>query len=343
MTSVMWAGLVATCCVASTIGTEAVRRLALRHDVLDVPNARSSHVRPTPRGGGLAVVLAVGAAWAVAAALDPGVRSTWLPVAVLIVAGVSALDDVRTLSAGTRFVAQSAAAAILIAGVGAWTAVELPLVGRMPIGVFGIPLTALWIVGLTNAYNFMDGIDGIAGGQAVAAGVTWATIGASLGVPVVALVGALVAAAAAGFLAHNWAPARIFMGDTGAASLGFTFAALPLVAIPDAAAAARLPLAGLLAVCPFVFDAVFTVLQRVRRGERLTEAHRSHLYQRLVAAGWTHQQAAGLYTGLAVATGGVGVRWVVAGGGWAAIAGFAIVPLALWVMTRRAERFQRTA
>ncbi len=205
------------------------------------------------------------------------------------------------------------AAAILLAGTGAWAAVTLPLLGSVVVHGFGIPLAVLWLGGLTNSFNFMDGIDGIAAGQAIVVGVAWAIVGLRLGLPVVALVGALVAAAAGGFLVHNWPPARIFMGDVGATTLGFLLAVLLLVAadvpLVPAGTATRLPLAGLLIVWPFVFDAILTILRRLGRGENVLAPHRSHLYQRLVTAGWTHGQTAVLYVCLGAVSATVGVGW----------------------------------
>lgn len=312
MTAVAWTGIVVACGAASVAGVEVVRRAALRHDVLDMPNDRSSHVQPTPRGGGLAVVGAVAGAWALAAGAEPAVRATAFPLAAFVIAAVSACDDVWSLRAGPRFAAHGVAAAGLLAAAGAWSTVALPVVGTLPVGAAGFALAALWVVGLTNAYNFMDGVDGIAGGQAVVAGTAWAAIGAGVGVPMVTLVGALVAVASAGFLAHNWPPARIFMGDIGAATLGFAFAAFPVVASATlpVATAARMPLAGLLVVWPFVFDAVYTVMRRFQRGENVLAAHRSHLYQRLARAGWTHRAISYTYISTSAFTAAAGVGWV---------------------------------
>jgi UDP-N-acetylmuramyl pentapeptide phosphotransferase/UDP-N-acetylglucosamine-1-phosphate transferase len=338
----------------SAVGVGAVRRAALRHDWLDVPNERSSHVQAIPRSGGLAIVGAISLAWAVASVAEPSVRLAALPLAALIIAVVSCVDDLRTIQPGPRFAAHGLAAAILLTSTRGWTAVALPAVGTLVVSGAGIALAALWLVGLTNAYNFMDGIDGIAGGQAVVAGVAWATIGLGLHLSAVALVGALVAAAAGGFLVHNWPPARIFMGDTGAATLGFLFAALPLVAAKSkglpAGVAERLPLAGLLIVWPFVFDAILTILRRLHGRENVLAAHRSHLYQRLVAAGWTHRQTAGLYVGLATVSATAGVGWAlghdsdvgVAVGSTAlavlAIAALAGVPAVLVTVVARSAR-----
>ena len=142
----------------------------------------------------------------------------------------------------------------------------------------------------------MDGIDGIAGGQAVVAGLGWAALGWLSDQPLVGILGILLAASSLGFLGHNWPPARIFMGDVGSAFLGFTFAVL---AVAAAQRDARLALAGVLLVWPFIFDACFTFLRRLRNGENVFAAHRSHLYQRLVIAGYSHRTVTLLYIGLA--------------------------------------------
>jgi UDP-N-acetylmuramyl pentapeptide phosphotransferase/UDP-N-acetylglucosamine-1-phosphate transferase len=158
-------------------------------------------------------------------------------------------------------------------------------------------LTLLWIVGLTNAFNFMDGSDGIAGitAAAVAAGI--ATAAAACGAGPVAVIAAAFAGASLGFLTSNWQPARIFMGDVGSAFCGFLLAVLPLAVRADAVPEV-LPVAAL-ALWPFIFDTSLTLLRRLRAGENIFQAHRSHLYQRLVIAGWSHRDVASLYGGLA--------------------------------------------
>ena len=163
-----------------------------------------------------------------------------------------------------------------------------------PAGAFA-PLAFLWIVGLTNAYNFMDGIDGIAGGQAVVAGLAWALFGMIEQQTLIAMLGLLIAGSSAGFLMHNWQPARIFMGDVGSAFLGFTFASLAVMAWPNV----RLAAAGALVVWPFVADAAFTFARRAARGERVMEAHRSHVYQRMNQRGLSHAAVSMIYTALA--------------------------------------------
>jgi UDP-N-acetylmuramyl pentapeptide phosphotransferase/UDP-N-acetylglucosamine-1-phosphate transferase len=182
----------------------------------------------------------------------------------------------------------------------------------------------------------MDGIDGIAGGQAVAAGSGWAAAGWWTGEPILLVVGLAIAASAAAFLFYNWSPASIFMGDVGSALLGFLLAALPL-----ATETARPPAeAAVLMVWPFVFDAAFTMARRARRGEPLMQAHRSHLYQRLSQAGWPHASVARLYLGAASACAGAAAIGLARGGAprLALAATAAAIAALLWITTSHAER-----
>ena len=268
--------------VVSYSGVVGLRRWAQRR-LLDVPNERSSHSQPTPRGGGLVIVAATLVGLPVCLIVGfghiPAVFFAYLLGATLI-AAVSWIDDLHSLPNRVRFALHSLGAIIAIWGIGYWLSATLPGLGLIELGWLGLPVTFVWIAGLTNAYNFMDGIDGIAGGQAVVAGFGWVALGWwSQQLPVAAL-GLLVAASSLGFLGHNWPPARIFMGDVGSAFLGYTFAVLPLIlsalmGAPDGSE--RIPLASVLLVWPFVFDTAFTFLRRLRNGEKVFSAHRSHL------------------------------------------------------------------
>ncbi len=224
----------------------------------------------------------------------------------LIIAGVSWLDDLCSLPNRIRFIAHAIVSLLLLIGVGYWNVVNIPFAGQLHLGWVGVPITFLWITGLTNAYNFMDGVDGIAGGQAVVAGLGWAVLGWLNHLPLISTLGLLLAACSLGFLGHNWPPARIFMGDVGSAFLGYTFAILAVIA---AQKDPRLALTGLLLVWPFVFDTTFTFLRRLRGGENVFAAHRSHLYQRLVIAGYSHCFVTLLYIGLSGAGAILALTW----------------------------------
>lgn len=291
-------------------GVAAIREFALRRQLLDMPNERSSHSLPIPRGGGLAIALVTLLLTAASNAYTHGWSLTTLLAALaawILVAGVSLADDLRSLRNSVRFAAHAAAALLVVTFVGRWSSVAMPLVGRLTLGFGGAVIAFLWLVGLTNAYNFMDGIDGIAGSQAVVAGLAWAALGWATGAAQIAAVGLALAAASAGFLGHNWPPARIFMGDVGSAFIGLVLATL---AVAGAEVDPRLAFAGVLPVWPFVFDASFTFVRRALRHENVFEAHRSHLYQRLVILGHSHRSVTVLYALLALPGAVLAMLWV---------------------------------
>ena len=293
-------------------GVEGWRRLALRRQILDVPNERSSHANPTPRGGGV-VIFAVTVIFLTAGTAPGGnliFLSPFLLGAVLI-ALVSWFDDLFSLPSRLRFGVHTVAALLVIYGIGYFKTVELPFY-NLSFGMWfvGQLITLLWIVGLTNAYNFMDGIDGIAGAQGLVAGVGWGLAGWLTGDELIFLFGGLLAATNLGFLWHNWHPARIFMGDVGSAFLGFSFAALPLLATRQTENTGGWMIFGVLLVWTFVFDAVLTFIRRAMRGENVFAAHRSHLYQRLVIIGYPHNRVSLGYGALSLLGLALAMLWL---------------------------------
>ena len=265
---------------------------------LDVPNERSSHTRPTLRGGGLVILAGffVGLLGWLSSGGSLSPRAIGWLVGALLVASVSFVDDLRPLPAAPRLATHVLGAAVLtFAGV---QHLEL------------LPLAFVYIALVTNVYNFMDGIDGLATVQAVVAGVALAFAGHLAANPLVATAGGLLAAASAGFLAYNAPPARVFMGDVGSTFLGFNFAALTLLG-NIGVGGGRLPLElGVVILAPFLFDSLVTLARRVLRGERWYAAHRSHYYQRLVQCGLSHGQVTSLYAGLAIVAAAAGVAGV---------------------------------
>lgn len=265
---------------------------ARRRGLLDVPNARSSHIVATPRTGGAAFVPAFLVGMVIVetqGALTYEARLVVGSAAVLALLGLA--DDLRSLSASARLLVQAAVACALV------LVLDWQLLPSLLPSWIGIAVTVLWIVACTNAYNFMDGIDGIAGGQAIVAGLGWAVLGFVIGSPPAAAIGLLVTAAVGGFLIYNWAPARVFMGDAGSAFLGFLFGAMPLAVGEDGPGSM---IWAALLVWPFLFDTGFTLVRRIRRREDIFSAHRSHLYQRLTIAGSSHSSVAMLYVILAL-------------------------------------------
>ena len=279
----------------------AVNRLLLRWQIIDSPNERSSHTRPTVRGGGIAIITTV-----VGVGLGFICRSERQPLLVaglgtLALAVVSFIDDLKSIGAAIRLGCHFlAAVAVLIAlGISSITLGLSPDTGMLVPAIASGVLGCLWIVGYTNAFNFMDGINGIAGGQAAITGLGMAlltalTVGEFSSPPV--LLSLAIAGAALGFLPYNFPSARMFMGDVGSAPLGFLLGFLVIWLAKSAGAWLLIPLALLHA--NFVLDTAITLLRRVARGEQWHEAHREHFYQRLVRSGKSHAFVTGWELGL---------------------------------------------
>ena len=272
--------------IASALFTFVVWRAALGRKVLiDAPNERSSHERPKPRGGGVGVIggLVVGSALAMSAhTLDR--PAVFLLLGALTCAVIGLLDDLRDLSVGPRLAAEFAVSALLVFETGPLLRVPLPAPLDFPLGLAGFVFPVVWLVGVTNFFNFMDGIDGLATGQAIAACLLAAAIAWSPDSTWLAL---LLLGALAGFLPFNWWPARIFLGDVGSLPIGFLLAGLPLLA-PDEDRS-RAVLAMAISLTLFLLDPVVTLWRRWRRGAPLGHAHREHLYQGFLAPGHPHR------------------------------------------------------
>ena len=282
---------------ASFFGVRWFRAFTLRRGLLDIPNERSSHVVPTPRGGGLVMAVVAICAYILGNYILGEKISTGYLIGAAIIVLIGWLDDVYSLSFIWRFMAQCVAAAIVIYFSGAITSFYLPGFGiQFELGWFSNIVTALLIVWLLNAYNFMDGIDGIGGLQALIAGLSWFGFGILISGNGITVISLALAATAFGFLLHNWQPAKIFMGDAGSSFLGFSFAVLPIIArTSDEAVNSRLSTFALFAIWPFVFDSAFTIFRRGLRGAKIWSAHREHLYQRFVIGGYEHWQVAVFY------------------------------------------------
>ena len=245
---------------------------------LDKPNARSLHERPVPRTGGIALLagIAVAAPFVVAA--------LWLPLLLaFLLATVSLVDDLRGMPTAVRLSLHLAAAALVT-----WYVLA-------PMHPLELALLALAVAWITNLYNFMDGSDGLAGGMAFIGFGAYALAAALAGDVPLAVLCTAISMAAAAFLAHNFHPARIFLGDVGSIPLGFLAGGLGLVGWRDDVWSLWFPL---LVFAPFIGDATVTLLKRLARRERVWQAHREHYYQRLVRMGFGHRGTA--YLGYAL-------------------------------------------
>jgi Fuc2NAc and GlcNAc transferase len=276
----------ATCLITFAIGA-VIARIATGWKILDYPTSRSSHSRPVPRGGGIAIVIAFTTALIVLTTLrviDYLICLT-LGGGGLLIALVGALDDRNALPVRVRIVTHFATAAWAVYVLGAAAPVYLAGV-PLNSGIAGVALTIISLVWVLNLFNFMDGIDGLAASEAAfvaCGGGVIATIehtGSAAGA-------FALAAASLGFLVWNWQPARIFMGDTGSGYLGYSIGVLALDAGHPRA---EQLLVWLILGGVFFVDATVTVLRRLVSGEKVHEAHRTHAYQWLARRWKSHQR-----------------------------------------------------
>ena len=288
--------------------TGALRRYALANSIIDIPNARSSHSLPTPRGGGVAIVASF---LVVAPVLGFSGLAPWSFVWALlgsgtVIAALGFLDDHGHIAARWRLLGHFAGAIWALFWLG----------GLPPMTFFGIQLDMGWLgnllavvylVWMLNLYNFMDGIDGIASVEAVCVCLGGALLYVLLGQPSAASVPLVLACAVLGFLFWNFPPARIFMGDAGSGFLGITLGILSLQA---AWLAPQLLWSWVILLGVFVVDATFTLFRRLLRGDKVYEAHRSHAYQ------FASRQF-GAHLPVTLAVGVINLFW--------------LLPLAVWV------------
>ena len=277
--------------------------LAARADAfLDEPNARSSHVHATPRIGGAAIVggWATGLFVMAAFAGDVLAAKEFFLIGVVGVAAflVGLADDRLGLSPFWKFAGQFFVAALFIVFFSALDVAPLPSLGLVALGpVWGGLLTAFWIVAFMNAFNFMDGANGLAAGAA-ATGLAWFAVFAGLaGSPILAVAALLLACAAAGFLPENLMRGKIFMGDNGSQMLGFLIAAFAVLGA-DWTEARLSVLVIPVIFLPFIFDVAWTLLSRGMRGQNVLKAHREHIYQLMMRSGFSHASVAVIYMGL---------------------------------------------
>ena len=254
-----------------------------RVGVVDVPGERSSHVRPTPKGGGVGVVVAflVGILLpyryaAISRLADPYFRGVIL--AATGIAVVAYMDDVLCWPARVKLAAQVAAAGVAVASGLSVDVLHVPFFGTLVLGWAGVAVTLVWIVAATNAMNFIDGLNGLASGVTVISCLFLAGIAAGLGGWFVYFGALMLAAGLLGFLPFNFPRARIFMGDVGSQFCGFVLAVLAVAAGRFQAVELSVVIVPML-LAGVLFDVAFTLVRRLLAGERLMQAHRSHLYQ----------------------------------------------------------------
>jgi Fuc2NAc and GlcNAc transferase len=273
-------------------------RQRFRQSLLDIPNERSSHTQPTPRGGGLGFIIAFAITSAIAIGnsyfhlfagiqLNLNLGIVWLILIPL--AAIGFIDDRSNVPAAIRYLVQLVAAGIAVAYFGAFPQPWLTQFGIVG-SIMAIALTIVGMTAIVNFYNFMDGLDGIVAGTSA---IQLSFFALYLQQPLLWL----LVAALFGFLWWNWSPAKIFMGDAGSTVLGATVA----IALLNAGDRTMQVWSALAVTVPLVGDAIYTIVRRLLRRENIFQAHRSHLYQRLQQFGWSHGSVAAIYIGLTFA------------------------------------------
>lgn len=279
-------------CSVSLLAQPLVRIWLVNHDLLDRPNHRSSHTQPVPRGGGIGIVVGVFAGLIAGAWTRALPSHLLIAVVATICVGFAVLgfvDDRRALSATTRLIAQFALGLLVVLAVA--TGLEAPQAATLQV-VLAVIVSILWIPAYTNAFNFMDGINGIAALQGIIAGAFFTLVAVREDLAPVSLLAAVTAGACLGFLPWNMPRARLFMGDVGSYAVGSLLASVSLwlwwAGVPLIVCAAPLTV--------FLADTGWALIRRLAGGRPLSEAHREHVYQRLVDGGWSHNKSTGFST-----------------------------------------------
>ena len=274
----------------SLLVTGGVRYCAIHQSLIDIPNERSSHTQPTPRGGGLGFIIAFLVALLSTAIIPQFDFPTdlFLPLILLPLAIIGFLDDRYNLPSSIRYLVQLGTALMAVVHYGSFPQPWLSHLGLSG-AIFAIAFTAIGFTALVNFYNFMDGLDGF---------ITTITV---LQLSFIALylqqpLWWLLIAALLGFLYWNWSPAKIFMGDVGSTVLGAVIA-IALIQVQDV----TLALSSLAITLPITADTIYTLVVRLTRRENIFQAHRTHIFQRLQQSGWSHPQVALTYLGLTIA------------------------------------------
>ena len=269
---------------------KAARRLKL----LDIPGVRSSHRKPTPTMGGLAIALAFFLG-TILTQLSPLHWETprwfgWFVAGAGLVAFVGVIDDLRRLPVLLRLSFYGVAAGLPIAGGIRLRAISIPVFGIIQFGILEIPMTVVWIMAVVSFYNFMDGIDGLAAGVGVIVTGFLAYIAWQVGNSDVLILSVLLGSSCLGFACFNFPPAKIFMGDVGSTFIGYVLAVLALIG-NQSEETGHIPfLVPVLLLGTFLFDTIVTLTRRILSGEKWYLSHREHYYQKLTNLGFSHLQ-----------------------------------------------------
>ncbi|AOV08544.1 glycosyltransferase family 4 protein [Sporosarcina ureilytica] len=282
--------------VASLILTPLVRRFAFRIGAVDQPNYRKVHTAIMPRIGGLAIFGAFLVGYLLLRPEDSHSTGILIGASLIILTGF--LDDMLEITAKAKIVGQLAAAIVVVMWGGLQIEfINLPFGGQLEFGYLSIPITIIWIIGITNAINLIDGLDGLAAGVSTIALISLSIMAVIMGNPFVVATAAILAASSFGFLFFNFHPAKIFMGDTGSLFLGFMISVLALLGFKNVAIISLIIPVIILGVP--ISDTFFAIVRRIRMKQKISAPDKSHLHHCLLRTGFSHKQSVLIIYGIA--------------------------------------------
>lgn len=274
--------------VVAYFATPRVIDFAIKVGALDAPDARKVHTKPTPRMGGLAIYAAFVLAVLASMYVSREIMGLLVGGTVILIVGI--IDDLKPLPARVKLLGQIVAAAVLIMFDIRIEWLTNPFGDMLYVEYLSIPLTILWVVGLTNTVNLIDGLDGLAAGVSTIASVTILLVALQQNFWTVAVLTAALAGSALGFLQHNFNPAKIFMGDTGSMFLGYMLAAISILGAVKSAATIAL-IVPIVALGLPILDTAFAIIRRYMSGRPIFKPDKGHLHHRLLEMGLTQKQA----------------------------------------------------
>ena len=288
--------VIVLCFISSLLLTPLVKKFAVAVGATDTPNSRKIHNKIMPRLGGLAIFISFSIGIII---MQPAGDDTWpIMIGALIIVLTGALDDRFQLSPSKKLFGQLIAAFIVIIWGGVQVEfINLPFGGKLEFGYFSIPLTLIWIVGITNAINLIDGLDGLAAGVSTIAIFTISGMAIIMGDSYVAIFGFILVASTLGFLFYNFHPAKIFMGDTGALFLGFMISVLALLGFKNITVISFVIPILILGVP--ISDTFFAIVRRLLNKQPISAPDKSHLHHCLLNSGFTHRETVIIIYGIA--------------------------------------------
>ncbi len=321
----------------SLLATPYAKKLSVKVGAIDYPRSRGMHKEPIPRMGGVAIVSGFLVAMLILMPFVPELRTVQFIgfiVGALIIAFLGVMDDIYTLRARTKLIFQLLAALVVVLTGTQIDFVEWPFAANL--NAFSVPITLIWIIGVTNAVNLIDGVDGLAAGVSSICAICLMFLCILSGFQLAVILTAALAGSCFGFLPRNFSPAEVIMGDTGALFLGFVLSTSSIIGVFKGYALLSVVIAFFALALP-IFDTLFAMIRRLLSGKSIMEPDRQHLHHRLIDSGYSHSQAVMILYGISLLC-GIGAIVIALKDIWAVLimaAFVTILGLMLFVYKRR--------